>query len=76
MKKLISIFSFFLFAFIFISISSSVLAVGSNGSFENGTDPGSSFLTVNSGQTDIQDWAVDSGSVLITLVLFGRLQKA
>jgi hypothetical protein len=35
-----------------------------NGSFELGTDPGSSFATVNAGDsTTITGWTVDSGSV-------------
>ncbi len=34
-----------------------------NGSFELGTDPGGSFLTVNAGESSITGWTVDSGSV-------------
>lgn len=38
------------------------LAVGLNGSFETGTDP-VSFTTVLAGQTNVDNWAVDSGSI-------------
>lgn len=38
------------------------LAVGLNGSFETGTDPGS-FTTVNAGQTNVDSWTVDTGSI-------------
>lgn len=41
---------------------STVFAVGINGSFETGTDPGS-FATLNAGDTNITDWTVNSGSV-------------
>jgi len=37
-------------------------AVGTNGSFELGTDPGS-FATLPAGNTNITDWTIDSGSV-------------
>jgi len=34
-----------------------------NGSFENGTDPGSSFSTLYAGSTDLTGWSIDSGSI-------------
>ena len=34
-----------------------------NGSFENGTDPGASYSTLDSGSTDITGWKVSDGSV-------------
>ena len=37
-------------------------AVGTNGSFEDGTAPGV-FLTLTAGDTDITDWTIDSGGV-------------
>ena len=57
MKKIILGIALFLFCV------SPVFAVGLNGSFENGTDPGATFITVNVGGTDIFNWTVDSGSV-------------
>jgi choice-of-anchor C domain-containing protein len=34
-----------------------------NGSFESGTDPGSTFITLGAGSTDITDWVVGGDSV-------------
>lgn len=34
----------------------------SNGSFEDGNDPGA-YTTVNSGQTNINNWSIDSGDI-------------
>lgn len=40
----------------------SAIAVGTNGSFESGTDPGS-FTTLSAGSSNIDDWTVASGTV-------------
>lgn len=44
------------------SVVMSAFAVGTNGSFESGTNPGS-YLTVAAAGADIDSWTVDSGSV-------------
>ncbi|MBI3342508.1 DUF642 domain-containing protein, partial [Candidatus Curtissbacteria bacterium] len=49
-------------AFLFGSLAVAAFAVGTNGSFESGTDPGV-FTTVNPGGTNITGWNVDSGNV-------------
>ena len=43
-------------------IASPVFAVGTNGSFEIGTDPGA-YATLNPVDTNITDWTINSGSV-------------
>jgi choice-of-anchor C domain-containing protein len=43
--------------------ATAVFAVGSNGSFETGTNPGPSFTTLYFGDNSIDGWTVDSGSV-------------
>lgn len=48
-------------ALMFGSFCTSVFAVGSNGSFEIGTDPGL-FTPLGVGSTNITDWSVDSGN--------------
>ena len=47
------------FALVFASVA---LAVGTNGSFEVGTPPGS-YTTHSAGDPDITGWTIDSGSV-------------
>jgi len=48
--------------FVFALSISTAFAVGSNGSFEIGTDPGM-YTTLIPGNINITDWTVDSGSV-------------
>ncbi|SRR6266567_5361389 len=45
-----------------IAVTAFAASVVSNGSFENGTDPGV-FTTVNPGDTNIDNWSVDAGNV-------------
>jgi choice-of-anchor C domain-containing protein len=49
-------------AAIFITALAMAASAQSNGSFENGTDPGA-YTTVEIGQTNISDWTVFSGNV-------------
>ena len=59
MKKFIPLFVTVLMLSLF---ATPVFALGMNGSFEDGTDPGS-YVTLNPGDTDITDWTIVSGTV-------------
>jgi len=61
MKKII-IVTFSVLVFLLALSVVPALAVGTNGSFEIGTDPGV-FATLSAGNTNITDWTINSGSV-------------